>query len=176
MNNIVFWSGGMDSTLVAVDLLRERKGVVLLTVENVMIGGQEFHDKERLVRKKCLQKMKTEFGSKMIIHEEFLFDGKVEPSEHLGLASLLFNVMHIACEKDDEIYFGFVRYSDFWHYKNLFKRAHKHVARLDGKNMELHYPLEWIKKPEVAKRLKKLGYFNYTIHSDDFKITKVTIK
>ena len=176
MRNVVFWSAGQDSTLVAVDLLRSREPMTLLTAQNIMIGGVEFHDKEKLMRKKCLQKMKTEFGETMVAHEEFLFDGKISQGEHLGLASMLINVMHLACDKDDTVYFGFIRYSDFWHYKQKFVEANDKLNILDGKDIKLKFPLEWNKKHEIVKRLKQIGYYAYTLHSDDFKVSKIMIK
>lgn len=163
--DVVFWSGGLDSTLVAVDLLRARKNTHLITFTNESIGGYGQQQKERIRRKRIIQRLKTEFGNK-ITHEDFTWDGRVH-NGCLGQASMWLSVFPLVLQDDDTAYFGVIRYSDFWHKKEEFETAFNAVCKFQDKKVKLEYPLEWSHKNEIKKRLKKVGYLEIAIHSGD---------
>jgi len=177
MTDIVFWSGGQDSTLVALQLLRSDKPVKLITIPNYQIGTESIQDKEKLVRKRCLQKLRTEFPS-LVSHREFLFDGEAKVGP-LGQASIWLSCFPLCCEDGDTIHLGFIRYSDFWHYYQRFTSAFDAICEFHAKKVEIKYPLEWTKKHEVTDQLKRFGYLDFTYHSTEgekHELKKVTVK
>lgn len=163
----MFFSGGLDSTLVAVQLLRERKHVHLITFTNGNIGGFSQQQKEQMRRKQIIKRMECEFG-KHITHEEFTWDGSTNiNNSDLQQASIWVSLFPMVLNNNDKAYFGITRYSDFWHYSDLFKKAFNSVAEFQQKKLELIFPLEWYKKVSIKQELKKLGYLDLTIHSGD---------
>jgi len=177
MTDIVFWSGGEDSTLVALELLRAGKDINLITIPNYQIGTESIQDKEKLVRKKCLQKLKTEFGNQ-VNHKEFLFDGdcKIGP---LGQASIWLSMYPLCADDGDTIHLGFIRYSDFWHYRHRFMTAFNAICDFHNKKVKITFPLEWVKKPDIREKLKRFGYIDFTYHSTENEkvdLVKVTVK
>lgn len=174
MADVVFWSGGMDSTLCALHLLRADKSVRLVTISNALIGDE--HEKERLTRKQCLQKLKTDFGNN-VVHEEYIFDGAFRVGS-LEQASLWVSLYPLCVNDKDDVYLGFIRYSDFWHHKEQFEKAFHATCEFHDKKVKLHYPLEWTKKGEIRDKLKKYGYLEFTFHSSDGNapVEKMTVK
>lgn len=164
--HVVFWSGGKDSTLVALDLLRARKYIHLVTFVNPNIGGESHLNKENIARKRILQKLRHEFGEKAFHYEEFTWNGNAVTG-NLGQASFWVSLFPLICADKDKAYFGIIRYSDFWHKRAQFERSFHAICKFQDKEVELVYPLEWTKKPEIIKRLKKLGYNDMAIHSGD---------
>lgn len=163
--NVIFFSGGLDSTLVAVDLLRERKYITLVNFDNSQIGGSSQQNKEKIRRKHIVKRMKSEFGENWITEINYTWDGELNIFAQMAAWVSLFP---LALRTDDNAYFAIIRYSDFWHYKNKFEKAFNAVLDMhDKKDVKLNYPLEWNFKKTIIKRLKKLGYYDLAIHSGD---------
>ena len=166
--DVVFWSGGMDSTLIAVRLLRERKQVTLCTFTNPNIGGDHQQNMEQIKRKRIIQRMITEFGEHQINYETFTWDGPFRLGNVLGQASVWCSMFPAVAESEDRLYFGAIEYSHFWHRKEKFENAINAVLDMhDKKNITIKYPLEWMSKKSVKKELKKYGYLDACFHSDD---------
>lgn len=165
MSNVVFFSGGLDSTLVAVDLLRSRKPVELVSFDNCIIGGESQQNQEKLRRKMIVKKMKHEFGEKWIHERTYTWDGEFTGGLQKGTWVSLFPM---ALRSNDNAYFGIIRYSDFWHWRDDWEKAFYAVLKAqDKENVTLHYPLEWEHKKTIKKRLKRVGYLELALHSGD---------
>lgn len=163
--NVVFFSGGMDSTLIAVDLLRSREVVTLINFDNGSIGGEGQQNKEQMRIKQIVQRMRTEFGGSWVTLQNILWDGSFEVKLQLKWWCSLFP---LCLKEDDKVYFGAIRYSDFWHWKDDWEKAFNATLKCHGtKNVTLNYPLAWEFKHMVKKRLKKVGYYDLAIHSGD---------
>lgn len=162
-NNIVFWSGGQDSTLIAIQLLRAGKYITLLSLDNSQIGGPRQQNLEQISRKSALEKMQKEFGKERITHKTVAFDfefsdGTVQPQIFCGLFPLL-------CQDGDIAYYGAIKTDTFWHIIDKLRPAFDAMCKLRGIKVELKFPLEWYHKKQVKAELKKYGYLEYTIHS-----------
>lgn len=166
MSNVVFFSGGLDSTLVALQLLRAEEHVKLVTFDNCWIGGEHQQNLEKIQRKKILQRMKTEFGDNKITLANYTWDGELKGA---GMQSNVWvSLFPLALEDKDKAYFGIIRYSDFWHVREKWEKAFNAILDCQGKKyVKLEYPLEWWKKHEIIKKLKKYGYHDLAIHSGD---------
>ena len=164
--NVVFFSGGIDSTLVAVDLLRERKPVTLVNFDNSWIGGASQQNQEKLRMKGIIKRMKSEFGEGWIKENKYTWDGDLFANglQKNGWVSLF----PLALASNDNAYFGIIRYSDFWHFRDKWEKAFNAVLDAHEKTgVKLKYPLEWCKKNDIKKRLKRIGYLDLALHSGD---------
>ena len=161
--NIVFWSGGQDSTLVAVQLLRAGKFIHLVSFDNSFIGGEHQQNLEKIKRKQCMHKMTSEFGNNFK-HEVFVYDGNVNVSAQNGIWVALYPLL---CKDGDNAYFGAMKDDSFWHYDDKFKNVFKILCDYEDKKVNLEFPLEWYSRSKVIKELKKFGYFDFSIHSGD---------
>ena len=163
--NVVFFSGGLDSTLLAVDLLRERKHVTLVIFDNSIIGGGGQQNKEKMRRKQIIKRMKSEFGENQITIKTYTWDGDLE----IGIQKDIWvSLFPLVLKSDDKAYFGIIRYSDFWHFRAKWEKAFNAILDIHEKTkVELIYPLEWEFKKNIIKRLKKVGYYDLAIHSGD---------
>ena len=162
--HVVFWSGGLDSTLIALNLLRAKKDVHLITFVNWTVGGGEQQNQEKIRRKHILTKMRTEFG--LISNEEFAWDGS-NYCGTLGQASMWLSLYPLVLQDKDKAYFGVIKYSDFWHRKEQFEAAFNAICKFQDKKVELLYPFEWKLKKTIIKELKKYGYLELCYHSED---------
>ena len=162
--NIVFWSGGQDSTLVALQLLRAGKYIKLVSFDNCWIGGEHQQNLEKMRRKQILNKFQAEFGGNSFDHKNFTWDGELIA----GLQSKAFVSLYpLCCKDEDNVYLGIMSTDNFWHYANKWKIAFEKICDCDDKKVELNFPLEWFSRKAVIKDLKKLGYYDLTIHSGD---------
>lgn len=164
--NVVFWSGGLDSTLVALQLLRADTVVNLVTFIHDQIGSEEQQSKERLTRKHILEKLKSEFGLK-ISHEEYTWYGHIRNSARLNQATMWLCTSPLLLDDEDNAYYGFLRRDDFWHYKVEFEDAFNAICKFMIIKCKLEYPLQWEFKKNVIKKLKKLGYYDLCYFSHD---------
>lgn len=165
--HIVFWSGGQDSTLVALQLLRERKFITLVSYDNCWIGGEHQQNLEKIHRKRLLHKLITEFGVNSFKHKTYTWDGDMETNH--GEQNKLWTVLFpLACPNDSIAYFGAVKMDDFWHFKDEWIKTFNQICKYQyDKKVEIKFPLEWYTKKMVKKELAKYGYLNATIHSGD---------
>lgn len=163
--NVVFFSGGLDSTLIAVDLLRSQKSVTLVTFDNGWIGGNGQQNKEKMRRKQIVRRMKTEFSDNMIDEKVYTWDGDLK----IGIQKDIWvSLFPLTLESNDKAFFGIIRYSDFWHFRTKWENAFNAILDAhDKKGITLEYPLEWSFKKDIIKRLKKVGYYDLAIHSGD---------
>lgn len=165
MRHVVFWSGGQDSTLVAVQLLRANEHVHLVSFDNCFIGGEHQQNLEKIQRKHILQRFRTEFGELRLEHHSYTWDGDL----FSGIQSRLWaSLFPLVCKDEDKAYFGCIRTDDFWHYDNEFKKTFEQNCKFQNdKKVELKFPLEWYFKKDVIKELKRVGYLDLAIHSGD---------
>lgn len=163
-NNVVFFSGGLDSTLVALQLLRAQKYVILVNFDSADIGGETQRALEKMRMKKILQKFRTEFGENAFTLKTFTWEGDLIGDKQ---SSLWVSVFPCACADNDTAYFGIIKNSDFWHYRTDWETAFHAVCKVQKKKVSIKYPLEWKLKHQIKKELKKYGYLDLAIHSGD---------
>lgn len=163
--NIVFFSGGLDSTLVSVQLLRAGKHVTLVNFDNSVIGSEHQQNLEKLAMKKIIKKMKTEFGDDMVMVNNYTWDGDMFVNTQNDIWVSLFPL----CLMDNDIvHFPIIRHSDFWHSRTEFESAFNSILEYHKKKgVQLLYPLEWKHKKDIVKELRKVGYHDLSIHSGD---------
>ena len=162
--NVVFWSGGNDSTLVALRLLRANKYPYLISFASYHIGGFAQQNKEKIFRKHLLHKFKEEFGDRFE-YTEYTYEGE---SEITLQDQFWCSLAPTLLKNNDKIHLGFIRYDDVWHKIEKFKTAILSMTDFLGKkDIEIEFPLEWSTKNDVRKELKKYGYLENTILSND---------
>lgn len=157
MNKLVCWSGGCDSTLCLYDLAA--KSSKASPVHSIAINhgevGAEIQQKKARVR--LLARFKK-LGFH-IQHTEITIrtkgdfyisgHGIVQPSIWLPFAMLY-------ARKKDDLIFGYIRGDDVWHHKLAIEYIHQYAQSLNHNEGKLVFPLEWMTKAEVIKRLREL--------------------
>lgn len=152
------WSGGCDSTLSLLRLLKEKKRVRTISVIHPQIYAVAENAAARLAIHRRLFEMGhilDHVGEVVITtptRRHIDIDGAnngglIQPNIWLGIAASYL-------EQDEDLAFGYMRTDDFWHYKTEFNVAFKHFTKILAKeSSELIFPLEWKNKAEIIKEL-----------------------
>lgn len=165
-NPIVIWSGGVDSTLVLAQLLKE--GTDVYTGYIKLANNKRKTKRELKVRKKIKKIMKCYPGK---IIEDRIFDNininhsslKVygqfnqPPLWALGSAYL--------SKECSEVIFGYVKGDDFWGIYNSFELAFKSLYEIiytgRSETPKVSFPLKWDNKHRVYQDAIKEPWFPY---------------
>jgi hypothetical protein len=78
--------------------------------------------------------------------------GLIQPATWIPIAATFLK------EKED-LYLGYIRGDDFWHYQAQAYWAFKYLQEISRKQGVLKTPLEWQTKYDVIKKLKEVGLF-----------------
>jgi len=172
---LVVWSGGADSTLVLYDLLKDQRALDSDTKQEIrtisisqeqVIGGKESRKArdriEKWLNKKDLYFERTEITIQQESKRGCLFSpaGLIQPVMWLA----------IACQytlADEDLYFGYIREDDLWHYKGEFVYAHDNLKAIQRKTGVIRCPLEWENKYSVLCRLNKIGLLDLIWYCED---------
>jgi len=157
MNEIVLWSGGVDSTLILHNLLKEGKKVMALTVDH---GWNPLIKQESQARDE-IAKLLPDFARR-----EYVVDHKDTP-EYEKTPENWFEEIFLHIENNSNVYMGLHKDKSFGKdslefYKpiiNLFKRK----AKKKKLKLKLQLPLIDLSKTQIKNRIKKLGLLDYCI-------------
>lgn len=153
--NVVMWSGGADSTLVLTELLANPDAqfpVTALTVDSHPNLNVELMARERAARKR-FKSLARKRGYRLIAKEiSISAEGGLDAGTQ---QSLWMSTLMQYVEKGSCVHFGYVRGDDFWHVKaEAIALASAMWKMRDGEaSVELCFDLEYVRKPEVLKRL-----------------------
>jgi 7-cyano-7-deazaguanine synthase in queuosine biosynthesis len=161
MNEIVLWSGGIDSTLILYDLLKQGKKVLAVTVddESHALRAEEKQAREILARK--LPKFER---------KEFTF-GKGSGEPDYWFALILMSTKKHWQNSDCNVYMGLHEDPKFQKpalefYKPVIDIFNRY-AKESKKNLELMLPLITYTKDEIMKRIEQTGLLKYCIYSTE---------
>jgi 7-cyano-7-deazaguanine synthase in queuosine biosynthesis len=162
--SLVCWSGGCDSTLVLYDLAIKAtkedpvRALSIVSPQFPAIEAQR-HARERI--KQWLKKKKVplidynEVELKYDNRSDFSMEtggGLIQPATWIPIAATFLK------EKED-LYLGYIRGDDFWHYQAQAYWAFKYLQEISRKQGVLKTPLEWQTKDDVIRKLKEIGLF-----------------
>jgi 7-cyano-7-deazaguanine synthase in queuosine biosynthesis len=160
MNNkvLLVWSGGCDSTLSLLRLLKEKKTVRTISIIHPQIYAAAENAAARLavIRKlsekgyivKQIGEVVVSTPSRRAIDIEGPNEGGlVQPNIWLGLTATYL-------EKDEDLAFGYMKTDDLWHFRTEFVNVFNHFVKiLNKESSQLNFPLEWCDKAEIVKEL-----------------------
>ncbi len=182
--SLVCWSGGCDSTLALLDLSRESSEahpVKALSVSHPQVIGDEEH---RKARQAILEWARNK--GHHIVHQELHLrvhgsDGKItgaggkegwfNADQNGGLIQPIMWMPLAATYLDvrEDLYMGYVREDDIWHYEGNFTRMFGDLQFLMNKKGSIKYPLKGESKVDVIRRLKELGVLDLCWYCEDPK-------
>lgn len=157
---LLLWSGGADSTLLLHDMLTDKETydgkVRTLAINHCQVPQR----KNEVVARKAI---KAELKKRKLVWqhvETSINNSYCQPNGGPGqaVAWLVFGVSHL--EPDEDLYCGYVREDDIWHYRNLVINAFDDLRCLLHKKGEIKFPFEWDYKTEIKQRLKDASLHN----------------
>lgn len=160
--SLVCWSGGCDSTLVLLRLLKESSAekpvrTISFSLPPQLVQG----DQQLMTRTRLFNKFKAAGFHQNHSEIRLETEGQVWiacntcPQPPLWLA---FAVPHLKAEED--LYVGWVRHDDIWHKLALVHGAFTHLQGIVENSGKLICPLEWETKEKVLQELKNEGYLD----------------
>ena len=157
---LISWSAGLDSTyLLLCELFSDHytpKLVRTISINSVQILPSKKEKEQRKIIKNILKKSYNKtFESQEVNISETKPGGIPNPSEGLSQPSMWISLATLYLNLDEDLYIGYVRGDDFWHYRNCAVKAFKSQQKLLGKKGKLLFPLEWEIKARMIAHLKK---------------------
>jgi len=157
---IVFWSGGLDSTTVLLQLLNQSSTqhpvhTISLTQHPQIHGIQlkaEAQTRARFAKwaesryPGCLYQTTIEVTSPQMCLE-------ANRQATIWLGTLL---PYIGGGNEGiALYLGYCRGDDFWHSRSHYERAAREIATISETSIKLFYPLEWSDKSDIVSALNQ---------------------
>jgi 7-cyano-7-deazaguanine synthase in queuosine biosynthesis len=157
-DHVVVWSGGCDSTLllnlVAENFGTYEKPVKAISIHHHLIGDMK-NRKETESREKILSELKSR--GLHIVHNVIEIKSEMDymygkggglPQAFVWALNILTYVAH-----GSNVYFGYIRHDDFWHLRQYFEEMIEAGCKLLGKEIKLHFPLEYCSKEYIIADL-----------------------
>lgn len=160
MKDVVFWSGGFDSTALVLNLL-ESDNIEDLTIYSIRMHESPAcisdWNSRRLIKKLLQEKFKEKLHIYSFKEEEIAYSRGGEGG--LVQAHIIAFLTADACVPDCTIHYGYVRYDSFWHYKQDFLKSIKYMTQFkkgstiysdfNKLNINFKFPFEWCTKEDL---------------------------
>ena len=190
----ILWSGGCDSSLVLYDIVQATlRPIVKNGVEQYRMCGEivDYDPNERIdvisinhdqvpakeeskaARKKLLEVLSKRFVQKRIFAGEVdIVNGGGYPlsvCHNNGIIQPTLWLLQAAqyLEASEDLYVGYIRTDDIWHYKQEFIAAFELLQKLANRTGKLIFPLEWYTKQDVIKLLKQAKIYQYVWYCEN---------
>lgn len=155
--NVVVFSGGLDSTLILVDLLEKGFKPILLTFLCKQFGENLHYISEIAAQQKILEYLAKKYDYKP--HRDYVkLEGDMigwtgsEPA--LFQQPFMTSMVSIGGRNNACYHFGYHRGDDFWHSSHNILAAQEHLLAVAGqKNIMFSFPLQYLTKAEIIRRL-----------------------
>lgn len=171
--SLLLWSGGCDSTLILIDMLRSTKNrsqflslrdnrIRTIAINHPQVAGVE-HNKE--ARKRMFPLLRKRFGWHPDWHSEVDIthdaNAAIVPTGGIIQPALwvLYAIPYL--EHDEDLYAGYIRSDDVWHHRDEFIQAFDGLQRLTNRIGKLIFPLEWKSKADVIHYLRKERFIKH---------------
>ena len=156
-SNAVVFSGGLDSTLILVDLLEKGIKPRLLSFRCEQFGTSHHYLSEIASQEKILEYLAKKYDYEP--KRDFIkLDGNMD--EWNGSEPSLFQQPFMAsmvslCGRNNTCYhFGYHKGDDFWNWSHNILAAQEHLLTVVGqKNIMFSYPLQFLTKADIIRNL-----------------------
>ena len=167
--NVVVFSGGLDSTLILVDLLEKGIKPRLLSFRCEQFGTSHHYLSEIASQEKILEYLAKKYDYEP--KRDFIkIDGGMEAWN--GSEPSLFQQPFMAsmvslCGRNNNCYhFGYHKGDDFWNWSHNILAAQEHLLTVVGqKNIMFSYPLQFLTKADI---IRNLNYYHFPIELCSF--------
>jgi len=183
MKTLICYSGGFDSTALLLNELQNGYHVDTCYFELPNnTGAQSIELKNRKKILKYVSKitkdpeMSGTLGNDVVYNLYTKFDNRVYLHLQQAYLWIQFLILKVDLSKYDRVVFGYVKYDDFWHFKNEFIELYNSSVKLTvHKNTsKLVYPFEWCTKKDVLKWYDTENFYNKNVSKYIKKIEKLT--
>lgn len=155
---LILWSGGCDSTLLLFQMATKALAAgdappraLSVSYDDQIPAGEQ----HRTARLRILKEFRRR-GLK-VDHSEFVFtkqgDFGLERPPGLGQPILWLGFGQSCLMEDEDLYLGYVRGDDIWHYREHIVSTFSSMQQVSKKSGSLYFPLEWESKDEVLSQL-----------------------
>lgn len=167
MTQFVCWSGGIDSTLILIDLIKKGIHPKIITFTCDIFGGSQMREFESSARTNILQYLAKEYS-----YEPDIFDyseismmtknlGSEIFGKSVGLVQqpYMMSMISLFCSNNTCVHMGYHLGDDFWTYSYDIISAQKHFMRVEGgKHIEFSFPLKNMTKADIILKLKEYKF------------------
>jgi len=163
----VVWSGGADSTLVLADALREAAdGIAPIPTAVTLRHGQVNSVRDRAAEQQARQlfiawarkKFDLAFPHAVV---DITMNDHASARGRIGQKGIfLCHVFPYVSDSDPgltTVEFGYIKTDDFWHDRGSYVAAFDALVKLTEAKTSIQFPLEWVTKEDVLRRLKTYG-------------------
>lgn len=153
---MLLWSGGCDSTALLVQMLRREIPVDdpwKLSTIAISHSAVNQRDRERQARREIIAALKAR-GHNWKHVEVTIRNRSIYPGGCMQ-AAIWMPTAITSLYDDENLYAGYVRYDDVFHYRHTLLACFQHLSDLCNKTGKLVFPYEWTTKDEVVAILKK---------------------
>lgn len=169
--SLVLWSGGCDSTLllhrVASEQATKKDPVRALSIVHSQVPANK---EQAQARRNILKEFKSR--GLHVVHSTlhvkttgtFFVKGGGNTQGVLWLGTAISYLF-----KDEDLYAGYIRGDDYWHYEGWLQEAFKNLKHATYRKGKLLTPFEWKSKGEVIKELKAKKLLHLTWYCEDPK-------
>jgi len=153
MQEVVLWSGGLDSTNVLAWVARASSQlypVCALTIDiNIVNGCQQ--DSQHIARERFL-----EFACKKgwhIRHNVIKVDSDIGVGDGINQAHAWQSIFAPFIQNNSNVYLGYMLSDSYWHIKHLMENAWDALFKSRNRdvNIKIIYPLEWDSKEQILR-------------------------
>lgn len=159
MNHVVLWTGGMDSTLILLDLYRKLKdstyNFYVLSFSCNRFGEANKSELEKKCRENIIKKYHLE--RLKFINVDLNFNSNDFLGRYPGLIQqpIILTLASIFAPEDSVIYAGYHKGDDFFAIApDLIQSNSGMLKSLGGKRISFDFPLKWLTKGNIYNILK----------------------
>lgn len=156
-DNVVVFSGGLDSTLILVDLLEKGIKPKLLTFRCTSFGTNRHYLSEVAAQEKILEFLAKKYDYEpqrdyIKLEGEMINWNGSEPS--LFQQPFMASMVSLCGRNNSCFHFGYHKGDDFWNWSHNILAAQEHLLAVVGqKNVMFSYPLQFLTKADIIRNL-----------------------
>jgi hypothetical protein len=152
--NVVFWSGGIDSTVLLHRLATYSSRS--MPVRAITIAGHININEYQLMAQNKAQENYLEFAKSEgfhINHVKIKIEGEYDAKYTSQLQIWLCHIFPYLY-KNDTVNFSYIRRDDFWHFKRQYCNVFDSLIKLKGGDVYYRFPFAWYHKEDVIQELE----------------------
>lgn len=160
--SLVCWSGGCDSTLVLLNLLKESSFEKPVRSISFNLPPQLSHSDQQLMTRTRLDR-KFKAAGFHHTHTEIFIEARGESGivcNTMPQPALWLVLAVPYLKKDEDLFVGWVQHDDIWHKLAWVHGAFTHLQGIVENTGKLISPLEWVTKEQVLQQLKDQEYLD----------------
>ncbi len=169
---LVLWSGGCDSTLVLSELIDKFDKMeqveeinVIAILHDQVLARTEQKEARKQILKILKKKQKIQYAElTMKSKGQLCITGSGLTQSVLWIT----NAMQYLGD-DEDLYLGYIRGDDYWGSSVTMCWAFDYLKRILGKNGDLKLPLQYMRKGDVIRELKKRRLYSKIWYCEDPK-------